>query len=117
MTVESNAAPALLAAQQELARNKLQDSLEKKIESRPEKDQLVEQNILKGSSSFFFILYMHIKILWVSFTNLSFVMIEGTPALQAAAEALKKSQLCDQLATKIASRPTQEDEKVQKFTA
>ena len=46
--IESNAAPALLAAQQELARNKLQDTLEKKMESRPEKDQLVEQNILKG---------------------------------------------------------------------
>ena len=42
------------------------------------------------------------------------MITEGAPGLQAAAEALKKSQLGDQLATKIASRPGQEDEKVQK---
>jgi hypothetical protein len=42
---------ALHAQQQELQRHKLTDSLNKAIASRPEKDELVERNILPDSTA------------------------------------------------------------------
>lgn len=42
---------ALQAQQQELQRHKLTDSLNKAIASRPEKDELVERNILPDSTA------------------------------------------------------------------
>ncbi|THY49108.1 RPEL repeat protein [Aureobasidium pullulans] len=49
--LNTNAAPALQAQQQELQRHKLTDSLNKAIASRPEKDELVERNILPDSTA------------------------------------------------------------------
>jgi len=76
---DTNVAPGLQAAQQSLLREKLSDDLEKKIEKRPAKDDLVEHNILKGGSV--------------------------APNLMAAQIALEKSQLHDDLEKKIGERP------------
>lgn len=50
--VDTKVAPALQAAQSELERKKLEDTLDKKIAKRPEQGELVEQNILKGIGYF-----------------------------------------------------------------
>ncbi|KKY17979.1 putative rpel repeat protein [Phaeomoniella chlamydospora] len=41
--LDTNAAPALQAAQQELERQKATDSLKKQLEKRPDRDELVER--------------------------------------------------------------------------
>ena len=68
---------------------KIEDALEHKIADRPSRKSLEEHNILKA----------------------------GTPALQAASEALKKAQLEDDLAKKLASRPAETDPVIQKVLA
>jgi hypothetical protein len=45
---ESKAAPALVAAQEQLRKEKLAQALATKIESRPDKEDLADKNILKG---------------------------------------------------------------------
>jgi len=57
--------------------------LEKKLQQRPEKDELVNRNILKEG--------------------------KVAPALQAAKERLERSQLEDKLETALKSRPKQEE--------
>jgi len=61
----------------------LMGSLEKQLGSRPNKDELVDRNILKGDSV--------------------------APALQAAKERLEKAQLQDKLAHALQERPKAEE--------
>lgn len=46
----SSAAPALQGQQKELEKHMRADSLEKALASRPEKEELVREGILKGES-------------------------------------------------------------------
>ena len=46
---DQTAAPQLQAAKADLEKAKITDILAHKIEARPEKDDLVQQNILKGA--------------------------------------------------------------------
>lgn len=48
---DTTAAPAIQAQQAELERSRLQDALEHKIQERPQPEQLVQQGILPGKSS------------------------------------------------------------------
>lgn len=45
---DTNVAPSLQAARDSLIKEQLADRLEKKIEARPSKEELVEHNIIKG---------------------------------------------------------------------
>lgn len=47
--LDTSVAPALQAAQVDLERAKLTTSLEKLVADRPEKDTLIDQNIMKGN--------------------------------------------------------------------
>jgi len=60
-------------------KEKLADDLEKKIEQRPAKDELIEHNIMKATTM--------------------------DPSLQSAAIALEKHKLEENLAKKIQERP------------
>lgn len=51
LQTDPSVAPALQAARDNLVREKLTDQLEKKIENRPTKDELVDHNIIKGMCS------------------------------------------------------------------
>ncbi|KAG5295422.1 RPEL repeat protein [Histoplasma ohiense] len=81
--LDTNVAPSLQAAQQELARQKAADSLKKHLEKRPDREDLVERNILPSSTA--------------------------APALQAHARELEKHMLADNLEHKIQSRPKPEE--------
>ena len=43
-------APALQAKQEELRKHKIEDVLSHKLSERPQKEELVQQNILKGKT-------------------------------------------------------------------
>lgn len=80
---DDSVAPGLQAARDALAKERLADTLEKKIENRPTKEDLTQHNILKD-------------------TNVA-------PALQAAQQALEKEKLANTLEKKIENRPEQQD--------
>lgn len=46
--LDSNAAPAIQEQQKELEKHMRADSLEKKLQHRPEKEELIKEGILKG---------------------------------------------------------------------
>ena len=48
-TADDTVAPSLQAAREALAREKLADQLEQRLEKRPERTDLVDHNILKGT--------------------------------------------------------------------
>ncbi|KAJ6147197.1 hypothetical protein N7497_009179, partial [Penicillium chrysogenum] len=81
--LDTNVAPALQSARQELDRQRATDSLKKNLEKRPDKDELVERNILPATSA--------------------------APALQAHAQELKRHMLADNLEHKIQNRPQPEE--------
>ncbi|GES65283.1 RPEL repeat protein [Aspergillus terreus] len=81
--LDTNVAPSLQAARQELARQRTTDSLKKHLEQRPDRDVLVERNILPASTA--------------------------APALQANARELEKHMRADHLDQKIQNRPSPED--------
>lgn len=81
--LDTNVAPSLQAARQELARQRTTDSLKKHLEHRPERDELIERNILPASNA--------------------------APALQANARELEKHMLADHLDQKMQSRPRPEE--------
>ena len=45
---ETNVSPALLSAQNELAKARVEEKLNKKLSARPAKETLVSNNIMKG---------------------------------------------------------------------
>ncbi|KAF9895213.1 hypothetical protein FE257_000115 [Aspergillus nanangensis] len=81
--LDTDVAPSLQAARQELARQRATDTLKKQLEHRPEREQLVERNILPATNA--------------------------APALQANARELEKHMLADNLDHKIQKRPQPED--------
>ncbi|KAH8429063.1 RPEL repeat-containing protein [Aspergillus melleus] len=81
--LDTNVAPSIQAARQELARQRASDSLKKHLEHRPEREELVERNILPSTNA--------------------------APALQAHARELEKHMIADQLDHKIQSRPQPEE--------
>ncbi|CEJ55013.1 RPEL repeat protein [Penicillium brasilianum] len=80
--LNTNVAPSLQSAQQELDRQRATDNLKKNLEKRPERDELVERNILPASTA--------------------------APALQAQARELERHMLADNLEHKIQNRPEPE---------
>ncbi|KAK5790789.1 hypothetical protein VI817_008076 [Penicillium citrinum] len=81
--LDTNVAPALQAARQDLDRQRAQDNLKKNLERRPDREELIERNILPATNA--------------------------APALQAHARELEKNMLADNLEHKIQSRPQPED--------
>ncbi|GAB1207413.1 hypothetical protein APSETT445_006130 [Aspergillus pseudonomiae] len=81
--LDTNVAPSIQAARQELDRQRTTDSLKKHLEHRPDREELVERNILPH--------------------------INAAPALQAHARELEKHMLADHLDQKIQNRPQPED--------
>ncbi|KAI9925814.1 hypothetical protein ASPWEDRAFT_52700 [Aspergillus wentii DTO 134E9] len=81
--LDTNVAPSLQAARQELARQRMSDDLKKHIERRPDREELVERNILPSTNA--------------------------APALQAHARELEKHMLADTLDHKIQNRPQPEE--------
>ncbi|KAL1984299.1 hypothetical protein VTN96DRAFT_9257 [Rasamsonia emersonii] len=81
--LNTNVAPSLQAAQQELARQRTSDTLKRHLERRPDREELVERNILPA--------------------------LNAAPALQANARELEKHMLADNLEHKIQNRPRPED--------
>ncbi|KAA8645381.1 hypothetical protein EYZ11_000420 [Aspergillus tanneri] len=81
--LDTNVAPSLQAARQELARQRTTDSLKKHLEHRPDREELIERNILPSTNA--------------------------APALQAHARELEKHMLADHLDQKIQNRPQPED--------
>ncbi|KAJ5201389.1 uncharacterized protein N7498_006052 [Penicillium cinerascens] len=81
--LDTNVAPALQAAHQELARQRATDDLKNKLGKRPDRDQLVERNILPATNA--------------------------APALQAQARDLERNMLADNLEHKIQNRPEPEE--------
>ncbi|KAG9238038.1 hypothetical protein BJ875DRAFT_368748 [Amylocarpus encephaloides] len=81
--LDTNAAPALQAAQQELERQRVTDSLKKGLEHRPEREDLVERNILPDSTA--------------------------APSIQGQQRELEKHMRADSLNEKIGHRPKPAD--------
>ncbi|MCJ1365069.1 hypothetical protein MMC16_004188 [Acarospora aff. strigata] len=81
--LDTNAAPALQSATQELERQRTSDSLRKQLEKRPEREELIERNILPDSTA--------------------------APALQGQQRELQKHMRADSLEQKIQHRPKPED--------
>ncbi|PWY78059.1 hypothetical protein BO94DRAFT_472339 [Aspergillus sclerotioniger CBS 115572] len=81
--LDTNVAPSLQAARQELARHHTTDSLKKHLEHRPDREELVERNILPTT--------------------------HAAPALQAHARELEKHMIANHLDQKIQDRPNPED--------
>ncbi|TAQ91098.1 hypothetical protein B7494_g515 [Chlorociboria aeruginascens] len=81
--LDTNAAPALQAAAQELERQRATDSLKKGLEKRPNREELVERNILPDSTA--------------------------APGIQGQQKELEKHMRADSLNEKIANRPRPED--------
>ncbi|RAH49393.1 RPEL repeat-containing protein [Aspergillus brunneoviolaceus CBS 621.78] len=81
--LDTNVAPSLQAAHQDLARHRTADDLKKHLEHRPDREELVERNILPSSTA--------------------------APALQANARELEKHMLADHLDQKIGARPAPDE--------
>lgn len=81
--LDTNAAPALQAQQQELQRQQVTDNLKKGLAHRPEKESLVERNILPDSNV--------------------------APALQSQQRELAKHMRADSLEKQLQNRPKPED--------
>ncbi|CAF9932625.1 MAG: hypothetical protein HETSPECPRED_008405 [Heterodermia speciosa] len=81
--LDTNAAPALQSAAQDLERQRATDSLRKGLERRPEKEELVERNILPDSTA--------------------------APALQGHQRELAKHMRANSLEQKLQQRPTPEE--------
>lgn len=79
-----------------LPREQLVQKLTQKLVLRPDKGDLVEQNILKGNQ-------------FPLMQGLMFQDEKLSPMLQATSEALKKGQLADNLQKKIHHRPDKDD--------
>jgi len=80
---DTSVAPSLHAAREALIREQIADGLEKKLDRRPSRGELVDHNILKNTGV--------------------------SPNLQAATSQLEKEQLADSLEKKISQRPGQQD--------
>ncbi|KAJ5820508.1 hypothetical protein N7474_006099 [Penicillium riverlandense] len=81
--LDTNVAPSLQAARQDLDRQRATDNLKRNLEKRPEREELIERNILPASTA--------------------------APSLQAHARELEKNMLADSLEHKIQNRPQPED--------
>lgn len=81
--LDTNAAPALQSAAQELERQRATDSLKKGLEKRPDKEELIERNILPDSTA--------------------------APAIQGQQKELEKHMRADSLEEKMKNRPKPED--------
>ncbi|KAF2836995.1 hypothetical protein M501DRAFT_996136 [Patellaria atrata CBS 101060] len=81
--LDTNAAPAIQSAQQELERQRATDSLKKSLEKRPDRETLVGRNILPDSTA--------------------------APALQANQRELERHMRADSLDKHLANRPKPED--------
>ncbi|KAL8761246.1 MAG: hypothetical protein Q9184_002626 [Pyrenodesmia sp. 2 TL-2023] len=81
--LDTNAAPALQSAAQELERQRATDSLKKGLEKRPEKEELVERNILPDTNA--------------------------APAIQGQQKELEKHMRADSLEEKMKHRPRPEE--------
>ncbi|KAI4159706.1 MAG: hypothetical protein LQ342_006399 [Letrouitia transgressa] len=81
--LDTNAAPALQSAAQELERQRATDSLKKGLEKRPDREELIERNILPDSNA--------------------------APALQGHQKELEKHMRADSLEEKMKHRPKPED--------
>lgn len=81
--LDTNAAPALQSAQQELERQRTTDNLKKGLEKRPERDELVERNILPDSTA--------------------------APSLQGHQKELERHMRSDSLEQKLQQRPKPEE--------
>ncbi|THH00893.1 hypothetical protein EW026_g1692 [Hermanssonia centrifuga] len=77
------------------------ETLEKRLTQRPEKQELMERNILKGKRRCVRLLHLLI----------CFAMLDDkvAPSLQAARDQLKKSQLQDKLDQALLQRPKREE--------
>ncbi|KIW07348.1 uncharacterized protein PV09_02195 [Verruconis gallopava] len=81
--LDTNAAPALQAAQHELERQKVTDSLRKSLEHRPDREELIQRNVLPDSNA--------------------------APALQAHQKELERHMRADSLEKQLHNRPKPED--------
>ena len=81
--LDTTAAPALQARQQELERQRITDNLKKGLDKRPEKEQLMERNILPDS--------------------------HAAPALQEKQKELDKHMRADSLEKGLQHRPDPKD--------
>ncbi|KAL8644266.1 MAG: hypothetical protein Q9226_007852 [Calogaya cf. arnoldii] len=81
--LDTNAAPALQSAAQELERQRATDSLKKGLEKRPEKEELIERNILPDSTA--------------------------APGIQGQQKELEKHMRADSLEEKMKHRPKPEE--------
>ncbi|KAL8659484.1 MAG: hypothetical protein Q9202_007098 [Teloschistes flavicans] len=81
--LDTNAAPALQSAAQDLERQRATDSLKKGLEKRPEREELIEKNILPDSNA--------------------------APAIQGQQRELEKHMRADSLEEKMKHRPKPED--------
>ncbi|MCJ1376379.1 hypothetical protein MMC20_007621 [Loxospora ochrophaea] len=81
--LDTNAAPALQAAAQDLERQRATDSLKKGLERRPDREELIERNILPDSTA--------------------------APALQSQQRELEKHMRADSLEQKLQNRPAPEE--------
>ncbi|KAI4272106.1 MAG: hypothetical protein L6R38_006698 [Xanthoria sp. 2 TBL-2021] len=81
--LDTNAAPSLQSAAQELERQRATDSLKKGLEKRPERDELIERNILPDSNA--------------------------APAIQGQQKELEKHMRADSLEEKMKHRPKPEE--------
>ncbi|KAL8719979.1 MAG: hypothetical protein Q9225_003095 [Loekoesia sp. 1 TL-2023] len=81
--LDTNAAPALQSAAQDLERQRATDSLKKGLEKRPEREELVERNILPDSTA--------------------------APAIQGQQRELERHMRADSLEEKMKHRPKPEE--------
>ncbi|KAL8939942.1 MAG: hypothetical protein Q9211_002516 [Gyalolechia sp. 1 TL-2023] len=81
--LDTNAAPSLQSAAQDLERQRATDSLKKGLEKRPEKEELIERNILPHSTA--------------------------APAIQGQQKELEKHMRADTLEEKMKHRPRPEE--------
>ncbi|KAL8703839.1 MAG: hypothetical protein Q9201_002989 [Fulgogasparrea decipioides] len=81
--LDTNAAPALQSAAQDLERQRATDSLKKGLEKRPERGELVERNILPDSNA--------------------------APAIQGQQRELERHMRADSLEEKMKHRPKPEE--------
>lgn len=79
-------------------------ALEKKLSLRAEKDDLVNRNILKGTTTIF----VNEKKTYLFFL-LCIIDASVAPALQASREALVKEKISESLEHRLESRPAKED--------
>ncbi|KAI9872673.1 MAG: hypothetical protein M1830_001311 [Pleopsidium flavum] len=102
--LDTNAAPALQSAAQELERQRATDSLKKSLEKRPEREELIER-------------MWHSTRKWLTEDLLNGMSVLGNilpdstaaPALQGQQRELQKHMRADSLEQKIQHRPKPED--------